>query len=196
MISNIQLIEQYPIIWQLMTQNSQSSSIPKTIDIKRTCHSNHELNIVVDFLAAVAPVTIITHWFPDAGGQGALGGGQLEGEHEFSDPLELASHVYYLVYDVLEADDLSSDVLFHLRVWFDVDSLLPYFAEEFLVDQFADQLFGGFSPGDVVLYLFQLPDGGGRTFEEDSSVDLSKVEFGEDDGLLPWDVSDASQSDH
>lgn len=75
--------------------------------------------------------------------------------------------------DVLETDDVSSEVLLHLCVGLDLHPFLPVPAVELLVDELTDQFFGWLSPGDVVLDLAQLPDVGQGASEEDCSVDAS-----------------------
>lgn len=100
-----------------------------------------------------------------------------------------------LVDDVFQADDISSDVLFDLSVRFDMDSLIAYFAMKLFVDEFADQLLIGLTPGDIVFDPFELPDVGGSASEENSCVNFPEVEFGEDDFLLPGDVGGSPDSD-
>lgn len=58
--------------------------------------------------------------------------------------------------DIFETDDISSDVLFNLSVRLDMDSLIAYFGMKLFVDELADQLLVGFTPGDIVLYSFEL----------------------------------------
>jgi hypothetical protein len=66
--------------------------------------------------------------------------------------------------DIFETDDISSNVLFDLSVRLDMDSLIAYFGMKLFVDELADQLLVGFTPGDIVLYSFELPYVGGSAF--------------------------------
>lgn len=158
--------------------------------------SDHELDVLVDVLAAVAPVAVVGDGLADAGGEGAVGRGQFEGEDEGGDLLEVLARLVDLSDDVLEADDVSAEVLLHLRVGLDLHALLAVPAVELLVDQLADQLLRRLAPGDVVLHLAQLPDVRQRAPQEDCGVDAPQVELVQDDLLLLGDVGHSSHSHH
>lgn len=59
---------------------------------------------------------VVRYWFSDAGGEGAFGSGEFEGEDEAGDLLEVAAQVAHLFDDVFQADDVPAQVLLHLRV--------------------------------------------------------------------------------
>jgi hypothetical protein len=141
-------------------------------------------------------MSVIPHGLPNPGGKGALGGRQLEGEKELINPVEVAAQGRHLMDDILETDDLPSEVLLHLRIGLDLHPLLSHLPEELLVDQLADQLLGRLSPGDVVLHPTQLSDVSGGPPDEDSGVDATEVELVQDDFLLLGDISHSADSDN
>jgi hypothetical protein len=149
---------------------------------------------VVDVFAAVAPVTVVGDRFADARGEGALWGGEFEGEDEVGDCFEVGSDCTHFVDEIFETDDISADVLFDLCVGFDGHAFLADFPEQFFVDELADKFLVGFAPGDVVFNALEEADVGWGAFEEDCGVYLFEVEFGEDEFLLASDVCDSSDS--
>lgn len=158
-------------------------------------YSDHEFHVLVDVFGAVAPVAVVVDGFAEAGGEGAFGGGEFEGENEVGDLLEVLPHRVDLVDDVFQTDDVAAQVLLHLRVGLDLHSFLPHLPVQLLVDQLAHQFLGGLSPGDVVLHPLQQADVGGGALDEGRSVDRPEVEFGEDDLLLLGDVGDTPDPD-
>lgn len=108
----------------------------------------------------------------------------------------MGTYVANFINDVFQTNDISSYVLFDLGIRFNMNSLFAYFTVEFFVDELADQLFIGFSPGNIILYSFELPNVGRSALYKDSRVDFSEVKFGQYDLLLPGDVSGTSDSEH
>lgn len=146
--------------------------------------SNHQLNVLAYLLPAVAPVPVARNRLPDARGQSSVGRGQLEGEDEISDEVETWANLHDFLNDVLETDDIASEVLLDLAVGLDLHAFFSCLAKQLLVDEFAHYLLGGFSPGDVVLDFLELPDVGKSASHKDCSIDASQVELAQDDLLL------------
>lgn len=106
----------------------------------------------------------------------------------------MRSAVRDFAYDVLQTDNVASDVLLDLCVGLYVHSLFPYFPMKFLVDELTDQFLVGFPPSYVIFHSLQLSDVGRGALDENSSVDLSQVKLGKDDFLWVRDVSGTSNS--
>ena len=157
--------------------------------------SNHYLDVFVYLLPAVTPVPVVLHWLTQSARQDALGGGQFEGEDEIIDLFEVGSQVDYLRYYILQTDNITSNVLLHLRIRFYLHSVFTNFPKQLFVDKFAHYLFRRFTPGDVIFYLLQLPDVGRGSSNESCSIDFFKVELGEDYSLLLGYIEDSSNSD-
>jgi hypothetical protein len=100
--------------------------------------SDHQFYVFAYLFSAVAPVTVIRYWFSNSGGESALGGGQFEGEDELGDFLEVAAQAADLTDDVLQADDVSAQMLFHLSVGLDLHSLFADLGVQLLVDELTD----------------------------------------------------------
>ena len=139
---------------------------------------------------------IVRYWFSNAGCECALGSGQFEGEDEICDFLEAAAQGAHLADDVLQTDDVTTQVLLNLRVRFYLHAFFAHLAEKLLVDQFADQLLGWLSPSNVVLYLAQLLDVRRGAPHESTSIDASQAQLAQDDLLLLGDVGHSPHSHH
>jgi hypothetical protein len=100
----------------------------KSYDIVIKGLSDHQLHVFTYLLTPVPPVTVIRYWFSDSGGEGAFGSGQLEGEDESRDFLEVASQTEDLGDDVFETDDVAAEMLFHLCVGLDLNSFVSHLA--------------------------------------------------------------------
>ena len=75
--------------------------------------SNHIHHVGLDFSSPVAPVPSILDGLPQPRGQGIRRGCQFEGEDKVQYGLEALAHGTNLLDNILQADDLSTDMLLH-----------------------------------------------------------------------------------
>lgn len=158
--------------------------------------SDHQLYVLTDFFPAVAPVPVISDWLADSGSQCPLRSCEFEGEDEVVDLIELRTQTPYLRNYILEADNISSEMLLYLRIRFYLHSLSTDLTVEFLIDQLTHQLLAGLAPSDVVLNSLEEANVGCSSPHENGGVYFPKVEAAEEEALLLGDVVHSSNPDH
>ena len=115
--------------------------------------SNHITNILIYFTSSVSPMSSIFHWLPQPRNQSIRRCCQFEGENKGQNVFKTLAYIQYLVNNILQTNDISSNMLFDKFVWI---YMYPFFSNlsiHFLVDELSDDFRWRFSVGDIILYL-------------------------------------------
>ena len=74
----------------------------------KSSYSDHELNVLVDVLTSITPMSIVCDRFSESWSQSALRSGQLKWKNKIGYLFKVTAYVSNLVDDVLETYDVPS----------------------------------------------------------------------------------------
>jgi hypothetical protein len=179
-------------------ESMKNDLVDKEIEREPECLTNsleHLGNELVDESLTVAAVATLDE-VVDLGVHAALGGGELEGPEEAVDLTEVGTAGVDLVNEVLHADDAKlAKLALNDRVVNEGDALAVDLTVTALVDELADGLEGGVTPGDVGGHETEHLDGGLVEADENTVVDLAEAEELEDLLGLRGDTVDTADTD-
>ena len=139
-------------------------------------------------------MSIFSDWLSQSRDEKSLWSCQFEWVDKFDYFLELFSCWGDLVDHIFKTENFTTDLLLDQFIRFNMNSIIINISICLFIDKFRNNLFGWFTPCDIIFNSLQHCRGCQSSLNKNSSIDLPKTKFIKNDLLLFGNISNSSNS--